>query len=66
VADTNQNNVAFSIGGGVMYALNGRVGLRGDLRYLSARVDEGERTGFYFNDYGFLRATVGVTFGFPR
>ena len=36
------------------------------MRYFQALVDEAERVGFYFNDYGFLRATFGVTFGFPR
>jgi len=66
VADTNQNNVAFDFGGGVMYALNKRVALRGDVRYFLAFVDEAKRGGFYFKDYGFLRATFGVTFGFPR
>jgi opacity protein-like surface antigen len=66
VADTNQNNVAFDLGGGVMYSLNKRVALRGDVRYFLAFVDEAKRDGFYFNDYGFLRATFGVTFGFPR
>jgi opacity protein-like surface antigen len=66
VADTNQNNVAFDFGGGVMYSLNKRVALRGDVRYFLAFVDEAKRGGFYFNDYGFLRATFGVTFGFPR
>lgn len=66
VVDTNQNNLAFNFGGGVMYSLNNRVGLRGDVRYIRALVDEDRREGFYFNDYGFLRATVGVTFGFPR
>jgi hypothetical protein len=25
-----------------------------------------KRAGGYFKDYGFLRATVGVTFSFPR
>jgi len=64
VADTNQNNFAFNFGGGVMYSLNNRVGLRGDVRYFRALVNEDNRDGFYFNDYGFLRATFGVTFGF--
>jgi hypothetical protein len=64
--DLEQDNVAFNVGGGVMYSLNGRVGLRGDLRYFRAFVDENKREGFYFKDYGFLRATVGVTFSFPR
>jgi hypothetical protein len=66
VADTNQNNFAFNFGGGVMYSLNNLVGLRGDVRYFRALVNEDKRDGFYFNDYGFLRATFGVTFGFPR
>ena len=63
VADTNQNNFAFNAGGGVMYSLNNRVALRGDVRYFLAFVNEDKRDGFYFNDYGFLRATFGVTFG---
>ena len=66
VADTNQNNFAFNVGGGVMYSLNNRVALRGDVRYFLAFVNEDKRDGFYFNDYGFLRATFGVTFRFPR
>jgi opacity protein-like surface antigen len=66
VADTNQNNFAFNFGGGVMYSLSNRVGLRGDVRYFRALVDQDKRDGFYFKDYGFLRVTVGVTFGSPR
>jgi opacity protein-like surface antigen len=66
VVDTNQNNLAFSFGGGVMYSLNNRVGLRGDVRYFRALVDEDQREGFYFKDYSFWRTTIGVTFGFPR
>jgi opacity protein-like surface antigen len=63
--DVGQNNLAFNVGGGVMYSVKGRVGLRGDLRYFRAFVDEDKREGGYFKDYGFLRATFGVTFGFP-
>ena len=63
--DRDQNNLGFNVGGGVMYALNGRVGLRGDLRYFRAFVNEDKREGGYFKDYGFWRAAVGVTFGFP-
>jgi opacity protein-like surface antigen len=67
VTDTNQNNFAFNVGGGVMHPLNNRVGLRGDVRYFRALgVDQDKREGFYFKDYGFLRATVGVTFVIPR
>jgi hypothetical protein len=63
--DVEQDDLALNVGGGVRYSLNGRVGLRGDLRYIHAFVDEAEREGGYFKDYGFLRATVGVTFSFP-
>jgi opacity protein-like surface antigen len=62
--DTDQNNLAFNLGGGVMYSLNDRVRLRGDLRYFHAFVDENKREGGYFKDYGFLRATFGITFTF--
>src|SRR5262245_29546140 len=64
VVDSNQSNFAFNFGGGVMYSVNNRVGLRGDARYFRAFVDENAGEGFYFKDYGFLRATFGVTFGF--
>jgi opacity protein-like surface antigen len=66
VVDTDQNDLAFNFGGGLMYSLNNRVGLRGDVRYFRALVDEDKREGFYFKDYGFWRTTVGVTLGFPR
>jgi hypothetical protein len=58
-----QNNSAFNVRGGVIYSLNTRVGLRGDLRYFRAFVDESKREGGYVRDYGFVRATVGVTIG---
>jgi hypothetical protein len=64
--DVAQDDLALSVGGGVMYSRNGRVALRGDLRYFHAFVDEDKREGGYFKDYGFLRATVGVSFSFPR
>jgi outer membrane protein with beta-barrel domain len=63
--DVGQNNLALNIGGGVTYLMKGRVGLRADARYFRAFVDEDKREGGYFKDYGFLRATFGVTFGFP-
>jgi hypothetical protein len=49
-----------------MYSVKGRVALRGDVRYFRAFLDEEKREGGYFKDYGFLRATFGVTFKFPR
>jgi opacity protein-like surface antigen len=64
--DTDQNNLAFNVGGGVMYSLRKQVGLRGDLRYFRALVDEDKREGVLFRDYGFWRTTVGVTVEFPR
>ncbi len=64
--DRNQNDVGFNVGGGVMFSLSKRVGLRADLRFFLALADENEPDGVYFKDYGFWRATLGVTFGFPR
>jgi opacity protein-like surface antigen len=66
LADTDQNNLGFNVGGGAMYSVIGRVGIRGDVRYFRALVDEDEREGGFFEDYGFWRATFGATFGFPR
>ena len=62
--DRSQNNVAFNAGGGVTYLLKTRVGLRGDLRYFHAFVDENTPDGIRVTDYGFVRASVGVTFRF--
>src|SRR5262245_30422041 len=64
--DRDQNDLAFNGGAGLQYLLSNRIGLRGDLRYFRAFVDEDKADGVYFNDYGFWRATLGVTFGFPR
>ena len=61
-----QNNFSFNVGGGVAYRLNTRVGLRGDLRYFRALVRQGEPDGIRVTDYGFVRASVGVTFGLRR
>jgi opacity protein-like surface antigen len=64
--NSDQNNFGFNVGGGLTYSLSRRVGLRGDLRYFRALVDENKRDGVYFRDYGFLRASLGVTYAFPR
>lgn len=64
--DVGQDNLALNVGGGVTYSVKGRVGLRGDLRYFHAFVDEDKLEGGYFRDYGFLRATFGVTFRISR
>ena len=64
--DRDQNNFGFNVGGGLMYSLSRRVGLRGDLRYFRALVDENKREGVYFRDYDYLRVSVGVALAFPR
>ena len=64
--DRHQNDLGFNLGGGVMLSLSKRVGLRADLRYFRALADENKADGVYFKGYGFGRATLGVTFGFPR
>ena len=62
----HQNNIGFNTGGGVMYSLSRRVGLRADVRYFRVLVDENKSGNVYFEDYGFWRVTLGVTFGSPR
>lgn len=62
----DQNNLAFNAGGGVTYSLNDRVGLRADLRYFRALVDEDARDAGFFRDYGFWRAALGVALTLPR
>jgi len=59
----DQNDFGFNGGGGLMFRLNGRLGLRGDVRYFRALVDEDKRGGVVSNDYGFWRVTFGLTFG---
>jgi len=61
-----QDDLGFNLGGGVMFSPGSRVGLRADLRYFRALADEDKPDGVYFNDYGFWRAALGITFGFPR
>lgn len=63
--DTSQVNVAFNAGGGVMHRLTNLVGIRVDLRYIHALVDESARSGGYYKDYDFVRVSVGITFGMP-
>jgi opacity protein-like surface antigen len=50
LADTDQNNVGFNVGGGILYSLNDRVSLRGDVRYMRALVDEDKYEGGFFRD----------------
>jgi opacity protein-like surface antigen len=66
VEDRHQNNLGFNGGGGVMYSLSKHMGLRGDLRYFRAVVDENQSRGVFFKDYGFWHTAIGVTFSFGR
>jgi hypothetical protein len=50
-----QNNLAVDAGGGIIYALNDHVELRGDLRYFRAFVDESKQR----------RARTAVKIGVP-
>ena len=63
--DLDQNNLALNIGGGVKNSLMSRVGIRSELRYVRAFVGENSDQA-YRRDYGFVRATLGVTFGLSR
>ena len=62
--DVDQNNLALSIGGGVKYALNTRLGIRSDVRYIRGFVGENNDDA-YRRDYGFMRTTLGVTLTRP-
>jgi len=62
--DVGQNILAVNIGGGLRYALNTRLGIRSDWRYIRGFADEDNEA--YRKDYGFLRATLGVTVALTR
>jgi opacity protein-like surface antigen len=61
--DRDQLDVALSAGAGVMHALSRHVGLRAELRYAHAFADESTTAGGYFKNYGWWRASFGVTVG---
>lgn len=63
--NSDQTNVALNIGAGATYRLNSWLGLRGDLRYFHAFVDEDRHEGGYYRDYDFVRVSLGVTFTVP-
>jgi hypothetical protein len=71
--NTTQTDPAFSFGGGVVRSLGSRTAFRGDVRYFRALAgtnkalpagQRGDLSGYY-RDFGFVRATVGVTLTFP-
>ena len=57
--ETDQSNLAFNFGGGVMYSLTDLVGLRADLRYFRALVDEDQREGSFSQGLRFLTRDIG-------
>lgn len=63
--DTDQDNLTFSAGVGMMHQLTRLLGLRADIRYYHAFVDEHASHGGYFADYSFWSVSVGVTFQLP-
>jgi hypothetical protein len=63
--DTDQDNLTLNAGVGVMHQLSQVLGLRTDVRYFHAFVDEQAQKGGYFEDYGFWDVSVGVTLQLP-
>jgi opacity protein-like surface antigen len=60
----SQTDPALSGGLGISHSFTRNVGLRVDGRYFRAFVDENASDGGYFEDYGFLRVSAGVSVGF--
>jgi opacity protein-like surface antigen len=63
--DTDQDNLTFAAGVGMMHQLTRLLGLRADLRYYHVFVDEHASHGGYPKDYSFWAVSVGVTFQLP-
>jgi len=63
--DTDQDNLTFSAGVGMMHQLTRLLGLRAAVCYYHAFVDEDASDGGYFEDYSFWNISVGVTFQLP-
>jgi opacity protein-like surface antigen len=61
--ERSQDDFALAVGAGVMFTPGKHVGLRADLRYVRAFVDESKLDGVLLHDYGFWRATIGVSIG---
>jgi hypothetical protein len=60
----SQTDPALTGGIGITQLFTRHVGLRVDARYFRALVDENAADGGYFEDYGFLRVSAGVSVGF--
>lgn len=59
-----QTDPTLTAGVGITHLFTRHVGLRVDARYFRALVDQNAPDGGYFEDYGFLRLSAGVSFGF--
>jgi opacity protein-like surface antigen len=64
--DVSSNDLGFNVGGGVHGFFNDNVGLRGDIRYFRAFLDDepDDDLDLGLGDLQFWRATVGVTIRF--
>lgn len=63
----SQNDLAYTLGGGVMGFFTDHVGIRGDIRYIrNFRVDDFDLTGLDFErgTFNFSRASAGIVFRF--
>jgi hypothetical protein len=63
--DTDQDDLTLNAGVGLMHQLNRLLGLRADVRYYHAFVDENAGDGGYLEDYDFWDVSVGVTLQLP-
>jgi outer membrane protein W len=59
-----QTDPTLTAGVGITHLFTRHLGLRVDARYFRALVDENAPDGGYFEDYGFLRLSAGVSVGF--
>jgi opacity protein-like surface antigen len=66
VFSATNDDFGVNLGGGVMGFFNDNVGVRGDIRYFRALVDDEKDNEFdiAFGDFDFWRGSVGVTFRF--
>jgi len=62
--DESQTDPTLTGGVGLTHLFARHVGLRVDARYFHALVDHDAADGGYFEDYGFLRLSAGVSVGF--
>lgn len=63
--DARQDNLTFAAGVGMMHQLTRLLGLRADIRYYHALIDEDKSGSGYPEDYSFWDVSVGVTFQLP-